>query len=95
LAQQETDLEGLSDDFKKILRDKVVHRLQMQRQALRVTDDVGTLFRSTGGGSGGGSNERRGHADFAPAVPETAKRLIVRWDEMEFEVPLPASRDSS
>lgn len=88
LAEQEPDLEGLSDDFKKILRDKLMQRLQMQRRSLSLSDDLGTEFRSTGGGSGGGGNERRGHSDFAPEVPARATHLTVRWDEMEFLVPL-------
>jgi hypothetical protein len=88
LAAQEPDLEGLSDDFKKILRDKLIHRLQMQRGSLTLADDVGTEFRPTGGGSGGGADERRGHSDFSPGLPASAQRLTVRWDEIEFTVPL-------
>jgi hypothetical protein len=95
LAEQEPDLDGLSDDFKKILRDKLTQRLQMQRRSLALFDDVGTAFRSTGGGSGGGGSERRGHSDFVPGVPAEAKRLVVLWDEMEFDVPLPPYRDRS
>jgi hypothetical protein len=49
LIDQEPDLEGLSDDFKKIFRDKLIQRLQMQRRSLTIADDVGTAFRSTGG----------------------------------------------
>jgi hypothetical protein len=94
LAQQEPDLEGLSDDFKKILRDKLMHQLQMQRQSLGLTDDVGTEFRWTGGGSGGGGGERRGHSDFTPGVPSTAMLLTVLWDEMDFAIPLPPVRDA-
>lgn len=95
LADQDPDLDGLSDDFKKILRDKLTQRLQMQRRSLGLNDDVGTEFRSTGGGSSGGGNERRGHSDFVPGVPAEAKRLSVRWDEMEFDVPLPPHRPRS
>jgi hypothetical protein len=93
LAAQAPDLEGLSDDFKKILRDKLIRRLQMQRRSVSVTDDLGTAFRPTGGGSGGGGNERRGHSDFAPGLRAEATRLTVRWDEVEFEVPLPPDLD--
>jgi hypothetical protein len=93
LSEQEPDLEGLSDDFKRILRDKLIQRLQMQRRSLTLIDDVGTEFRSTGGGSGGGGNERRGHSDFSPGVPARAKRLSVRWDELEFVVALPPNLD--
>ena len=95
LAAQDPDLEGLSEDFKTILRDKLIQRLQMQRRSIALTDDVGTAFRSTGGGSGGGGNERRGHSDFAPGLRREATRLKVHWDEMEFEVPLPPDRDEA
>lgn len=95
LADQEPDIDGLSDDFKKILRDKLMERLRMQRRSVTVTDDVGTQYWSTGGGSGGGGNERRGHSDFAPGIPSEARELKVRWDEMEFEVRLPPSRERS
>jgi hypothetical protein len=93
LSEQEPDLDGLSDDFKKILRDKLIQRLQMQRRSMTLSDDVGTEFWSTGGGSGGGGNERRGHSDFLPGVPAGAKQLSVRWDELEFVVSLPPNRD--
>jgi hypothetical protein len=95
LAEQEPDLEGLSDDFKKILRDKLMERLRMQRRSLTVSDDVDTPYRPTGGGSGGGGNERRGHRDFVPGIPPTAHRLTVRWDEMEFDVRIPPARERS
>ena len=95
LAAQEPDVEGLSDDFKKILRDKLIQRLQMQRRSLTILDDVGTAYRMTGGGSGGGGNERRGHSDFAPGVPATANRLTIGWDAEEFQVSMPANEDWS
>jgi hypothetical protein len=91
LAEQEPDLDGLSDDFKKILRDKLKHHLQMQRRSMTLSDDVGTDFRWTGGGAGGGGNERRGHSDFTPGVPSKTIRLIVGWDQLEFEVVLPST----
>jgi hypothetical protein len=95
LAEQEPDLEGLSDNFKKILRDTLIRHLQMRRRSLTLTDDVRTEYRWTGGGSGGGANERRGHSDFAPGMPREAGRMIVHWDQMDFVVPLPRNRTSS
>jgi len=95
LSQQEPDLEGLSDDFKKILRDKLIHQLQTQRRDLSLSDDVGTEFLWTGGGGGGGGNEKRGHADFRPGVPASAKRLIVHWDDMDFEIHLPPTQETA
>jgi hypothetical protein len=94
-AAQEPDLEGLPDDFKKILREKLVHRLQMQKRFISLVDDVGTEYTPTGGGSGGGGHERRGNSDFAPGVPAEVQRLTVQWDQMEFEVHLPPARDPS
>jgi hypothetical protein len=41
LAEQVPDLEGLSDDFKKILRGKLINRLQMQKRSLALSDDIG------------------------------------------------------
>jgi hypothetical protein len=95
LADQDPDLEGLPDDFKKILRDKLVHRLQMQKRFINLADDVGTVYRSTGGGSGGGGDERRGNSDFAPRVPVEARRLSVQWDQIVFEVQLLPTGDST
>jgi hypothetical protein len=89
LAEQETDLEGLPEDHRKILRDKLIHQLQTRRRFVTLADDLGTQYLSMGGGSGGGGNERRGQTDFRPAVPETARSLTVRWDDVEFEVQLP------
>jgi hypothetical protein len=95
LAEQEPDLEGLSHDFKKILREKLVQRLQMRKRFISLVDEAGTPYRPMGGGSGSGGNERRGHSDFAPGVPATGRRLTVRWDEMDFNVQLPARHDSA
>jgi hypothetical protein len=95
LAEQEPDLAGLSDTFRKILRDNLIQQLQMRRRSLTIADDAGTAYRWTGGGSGGGGNERRGNSDFAPGLPKGVTRLTVRWDEMEFAVPLPPDRNST
>lgn len=89
LAQQEPDLEGLPPEYRKILRDKLTHQLQMRRRFVNLTDDAGTQYLSMGGGAGGGGNERRGHTDFRPAVPETARTLYAGWDDLQFEVSLP------
>jgi hypothetical protein len=70
----------------------VLHFAQEQRPApglmqrahqWRISDDLGTAYRSIGGGmrvhrGGAGDRERiRGHAVFAPAVPFGASELIV------------------
>jgi hypothetical protein len=46
---------------------------------LVLSDDMGTVYEPTGGGSaGGGSELTRGEAEFVPAVPDEASRLVVR-----------------
>jgi hypothetical protein len=55
---------------------------------LTLSDDVGTAYRGTGGGSGGGGNERIGRAEFMPAIPAGASMLTVRWDVLDFPVPI-------
>ena len=70
----------------------VLHFAQEQRPApglmqcahhWSISDDLGTPYRSIGGGMGahrGGADDReriRGHAVFAPAVPFGARELIV------------------
>jgi hypothetical protein len=63
----------------------------MRRRFLALADDVGTAYQSTGGGSGGGAGERRGNSDFTQGVPPEAQGLIVRWDDLEFDIELPDS----
>jgi hypothetical protein len=90
LAAQEEDIEGLPELQRAHLRQRLVHRLQMQRSFVRLSDDLRTEYRGGGGGSSGGSNEKRGHTDFVPQVPIDATHLIVTWDDSEqFRVQLP------
>jgi hypothetical protein len=91
LAAQETDLEDLPEEHRKHLRDRLIHRLQMQRRFLALSDDVGTEYHGGGGGSSGGGGEKRGHTGFTPRVPLEAKSLTVTWDHMQFEVQLPST----
>lgn len=47
---------------------------------LALSDDTGTAYEETGGGSGsGGSELTRGASEFVPGVPEAATRLVLRW----------------
>jgi hypothetical protein len=93
LAEQEDDLQGLPELQRSHQRQRLVHRLQMQRTFVRLADDLGTAYHGRGGGSGGGGNEKRGHTDFLPGVPSEARHLTVTWDDnMQFGVQLPPDR---
>lgn len=89
LAEQGDDLEGLSELQRSHLRQRFVHRLQMQRSFVRLSDDLGTEYQRRGGGSSGGGNEKRGHTEFLPSVPVGARHLTVTWDDStQFSVEL-------
>jgi hypothetical protein len=93
LSEQEDDLEGLPDLQRSHMRQQLVHRLQMQRRFVRLSDDLGTEYQGRGGGSGGGGNEKRGHTDFLPGAPPEARYLTVTWgDDLQFAVQLPSDR---
>jgi len=93
LAEQEEDMEGLPELQRTHLRRRLIHRLQMQRDFLRLSDDLGTAYQTRGGGSGGGGSEKRGHTDFSPGVPMEARHLTVTWgDELQFGIRLPPER---
>jgi hypothetical protein len=90
LAEQETDLEGLPESHRQHLRKQLIQRLQMRRRFVRLGDDIGTEYVPRGGGTSGGGNEKRGHTDFLPGVPEGVKQLAVTWDDdVRFDVQLP------
>jgi hypothetical protein len=41
-----------------------------------------------GGGSSGGGGEQVGRSMFVPAIPDSAQRVSVLWDDLEFVVAL-------
>jgi hypothetical protein len=87
LASQELDLDGLPEDHRKLMRSKLIHRLQMQRRHLGLSDDLGTEYFQMSGGSSGGPRGKRGHTDFVPPAPAGARSLTVTWDvDTKFEV---------
>lgn len=95
LAAQEPDLAGLPAFQQQQRRSQLLHRLQMQGRFIGLSDDLGTEYRSTRGGSSAGSGEKRGHSEFAPGVPNAASRLTILWDDaagpnpLDFTVELP------
>ena len=90
IAAHDRDTEGLPEEERTILRDLLVHRL-VSRGATEVglADDVGTEYRTMGGGSSGGGHEKVGRTNFVPAVPDAASVLTVTWEQEEFVVRLP------
>jgi hypothetical protein len=90
LAGQEADLEEVPEEQRNHVRRQLIHRLQMQRRFLALSDDVGTEYHGRGGGSSGGGGEQLGHTGFTPCVPAEATCLTVTWgDDMQFAVQLP------
>ena len=87
LAGHDRDTEGLPEGERELLRRRFLHRLSRPTgYELGLTDDLGTEYRHTGGGSGGGGNEQIGRAQFMPAIPEGASKLVVQWGDLAFDV---------
>jgi len=87
LQDHERDTEGLPEGERKMMRHRLVNQLQApMRHMLTLSDDLGTQYHPTGGGSGGDGKEQAGRAQFMPGIPKDASRLAVRWGELVFEV---------
>jgi hypothetical protein len=87
LAAHDQDTEGLPEQERKVMRQSFLHQLSRPAgDQLTLSDDLGTEYRHTGGGSSGGGNEQTGRAQFVPAIPEGASMLTVRWDDLDFPV---------
>lgn len=59
-----------------------------EMSVMEVSDDLGTIYRTKGGSSGGGGGERVGRSVFTPAPPDDATILTISWEDMIFEIPL-------
>jgi hypothetical protein len=86
IREHERDTEGLPDGERKMLRQRFLHQLDRARYNFSLSDDLGTEYHRTGGGSGGGRDEQTGRAQFVPGVPTGASLLTVRWDDLAFPV---------
>ena len=92
LRVHERDTEGLPEHDRMMLRHRFLRGLGgAPGSAFTLSDDVGTGYRSAGGGSGGGGNELTGRARFVPGIPPTASVLTVHWEELAFPVALHAT----
>lgn len=88
MSAHERETSGLPDEERAVLRDQLVQRLVSPGAWVELSDDVGTTYRSCGGGSHGGSQEKNGRTNFVPAIPESATVLTVHWGDLDFAVPL-------
>ena len=89
LHAHDQDTEGLPERDRMMLRRQFLHHLNPHlAQQLTLSDDLGTEYRHTGGGSGGGMEERIGRAELRPAIPEDASELTVHWDDLAFLISL-------
>lgn len=88
IREHERDTEGLPEGERKMMRQRFLHQVDRTRYDFSLSDDLGTEYRRTGGGSGGGREEQTGRAQFMPGVPETASMLTVRWNDLAFPVPI-------
>jgi len=85
----ERDTMGLHEDERTALRDQLVQRLVSPGAwDITLSDDVGTEYRSCGGGSSGSGQEKVGRTQFIPAIPESATALTVYWSDLAFSVRL-------
>jgi len=95
LHAHDRDTEGLPEDERTMMRRHFLRRLSRTAPMLTLSDGLATVYRSTGGGSSGGGQEQTGRATFAPGIPDEAATLVIRWNDLEFPVPLRDSGESS
>lgn len=70
---------------------EIAMRRPLFPRAVRATDDLGTHYFASGGGGGGGTVMRMTSV-LAPAIPATARTLLVVIGEEGFAIDLPHSR---
>lgn len=89
MSALDRDTVGLTEEERKVLRDQLVGRLVSPGVwDVSLSDDLGTKYKSCGGGSSGGGQERVGRAEFVPALPDAATALTVHWGALDFPVRL-------
>jgi hypothetical protein len=89
LSDHERDTQGLPDAERQMMRRQFLQQLNGPGREVGLSDDAGTEYHRMGGGHAGDGREFTGRAQFAPAIPETASTLTVRWGDLRFPVPLP------
>jgi hypothetical protein len=89
LRAHDHDTEGLPEHERKMMRQRFLMQLNRPAgRALALSDDLGTEYHPTGGGSEGVATEQTGRQQFVPAVPANASELTIRWADLVFNVGL-------
>jgi len=86
MAALDRDTTGLSDEHRLLRRVELAKQLVSPGRQVQLIDDVGTRYRSQGGGGHGGRDAWIGRTDFVPAIPASATQLTVQWGDLEFPV---------
>jgi hypothetical protein len=75
LAAQASDIEELPEEHRVIVKNRLIHRLEMQRRHLGLSDDLGTQYHPAGGGSSTGPRGKRGQQISLPPYRPTPDPL--------------------
>jgi hypothetical protein len=87
-AALEADVSGLEDWAAGELRKKADQRMRTRRlYRFDLADDVGTTYFQMGRRSGGGPQGITGEAEFRPAPPSSATKLVLSWLGLEVALP--------
>ena len=79
-----------------MMRQRFLHRVSRPPgHTITLSDDLGTEYRSSGGGSSGGGNEQTGRAQFTPGIPQEASTLTVHWNDLAFPVSIKDPHEQS
>jgi hypothetical protein len=95
IRNHERNTEGLPEGERMMMRQRFIHQLDRARYNFSLSDDLGTEYHRTGGGSGGSRDEQTGRAQFMPGVPKGASMLTVRWDDLKFPVSIGGPIDTA
>jgi hypothetical protein len=89
VAQMSRDTEGTQDWAAEHLQKKGRDHLRMMRlYRFELSDDDGTPYTHSGGGSGGRPGEMSGTARFSPAPSADASVLTLTWHSLQVSFPL-------
>ena len=89
VAQMARDTQGTQDWAAEHLQKKGREGLRMMRlYRFELSDDLGTPYTHSGGGSGGRPGEMSGTARFSPAPSANASVLTLTWHGLQVSVPL-------
>lgn len=90
VAALERDTEGLPDQRREMLKRRLLQQLSMQRQEIKVTDDLGTTITLREVVPAEAQNERTGRMMFHPVPSPDATLLSIQWEDVVHGVTLRA-----